>query len=222
MNKMATVVGFFEETKTAKIQFDGEEKAAEKEYPYLSSYSPKLDDKVFCLAFGESFIILGEVTFQKKPFDLNETLTNSIDPKIKALSEKHNADKTELTTKIETNTKSIETNKTSIETNAKSITTNKSDADSSIKNLWSSVNYNANNVKNAQSTANSAISKFNDLEKKVKSIDTVSNTNKTSLEYVKSDIKSNFSEIARIKTGNATMENDINSLKSRVTALERK
>lgn len=215
MNKMATVVGFFEETKTAKIQFDGEEKPAEKEYPYLSSYSPKLDDKVFCLEFGESFIILGEVTFQKKPFDLNETLTNSIDPKIKALSEKHKADKTELTTKIETNTKSIETNK-------KSITTNKSDADSSIKNLWSSVNYNANNVKNAQSTANSAISKFNDLEKKVKSIDIVSNANKTSLEYAKSDIKSNFSEIARIKTGNATMENDINSLKSRVSALERK
>lgn len=80
MNKMATVVGFFEETKTAKIQFDGEEQPAEKEYPYLSSYSPKLNDKVFCLAFGESFIILGEVTFQKKPFDLNSAIVENLKP----------------------------------------------------------------------------------------------------------------------------------------------
>lgn len=215
MNKMATVVGFFEETKTAKIQFDGEEKPAEKEYPYLASYSPKLDDKVFCLEFGESFIILGEVTFQKKPFDLNETLTNSINPKIKALSEKHDADKTELTTKIETNTKSIEANKSAI-------STNKSSTDSSISKLWNSVNSNTNKVKTAQNTADSAVSKFNDLEKKVSSNTSRSTGNKTDLERARNDIKSNYSEIARMKTGNTTMENDIKSLKSRVAALEKK
>lgn len=215
MNKMATVVGFFEETKTAKIQFDGEEKPAEKEYPYLSSYSPKLDDKVFCLEFGESFIILGEVTFQKKPFDLNETLTNSIDPKIKALSEKHDADKTELTTKIEANTKSIETNKTAI-------ATNKSSANNSINKLWNSVNSNTTNVKTAKSTADSAVSKFNDLEKKVSSNTSRSTGNKTEIERARNDIRSNSSEIARIKTNITSLENDVKTLKSKVSALERK
>lgn len=181
MNKMATVVGFFEETKTAKIQFDGEEKPAEKEYPYLSSYSPKLNDKVFCLAFGESFIILGEVTFQKKPFDLSDTLTKAIDPtrqELKALSDKHDADKTELTTKIEANTKSIEANKTAI-------TSNKSGTDSSIKSLWYSVNSNTTNVKKAQSTADSAISKFNDLETKVTYNTNRSTTNKNDIKSLK-------------------------------------
>lgn len=215
MNKMAKVVGFFEETKTAKIQFDGEEKPAEKEYPYLSSYSPKLDDKVFCLEFGESFIILGEVTFQKKPFDLNETLTNSIDPKIKALSEKHDADKTELNTKIEANTKSIEANKTEIATNKNSV-------DSSISRLWNSVNSNTTNVKTAKSTADSANSKFNELEKKVKGNDIVSNTNKTNLEYAKRDIKTNSSNISRIKTDITSLENSVKSLQTRVTNLEKK
>ena len=215
MNKMATVVGFFEETKTAKIQFDGEEKPAEKEYPYLASYSPKLDDKVFCLEFGESFIILGEVTFQKKPFDLNATLKNSIDPKIKALSEKHDADKTELTTKIEANTKSIEANKTAI---AK----NKSGADNSISSLWSSVNSNTSNVKKAQDTADSANRKFNDLESKVKGNDIASNKNKNDIEYAKRDIKSNSSNISRIKTDITSLENSVKSLQTRVTNLEKK
>lgn len=215
MNKMATVVGFFEETKTAKIQFDGEQKPAEKEYPYLSSYSPKLDDKVFCLAFGESFIILGEVTFQKKPFDLNETLTKTVDPKIKALSEKHDADKTELTTKIETNTKNIEANK-------KSITENKTDADDSIKKLWNSVNSNANKVNAVQNTVNSADRKFNDLEKKVNSNTSKSTENETAIRYAKIDISNNSSKITRLQSDNGTIESDIRSLKSRVTALERK
>ena len=215
MNKMATVVGFFEETKTAKIQFDGEEKPAEKEYPYLSSYSPKLDDKVFCLEFGESFIILGEVTFQKKPFDLNATLKNSIDPKIKALSEKHDADKAELTTKIETNAKSIEANKTKI-------TTNKSSADSSISKLWNSVNSNTNKIKTAQDTADSVNRKYNDLEKEVSSNTSRSRGNKTDLDRAKNDIKRNSSDISRNKTDITSLENSVKSLQNRVTALERK
>ena len=216
MNKMATVVGFFEETKTAKIQFDGEEKPAEKEYPYLSSYSPKLDDKVFCLEFGESFIILGEVTFQKKPFDLNETLTNSIDPKIKALSEKHDADKTELATKIDTNTKSIETNKTAIGTN-------KASANNSIDKLWNSVNSNTNKVKTAQNTADSVNRKFNDLESKVNSNTSRSRTNETNISTIKKDMTGLSSKISAIQSNSLPiMENDIKSLKSRVAALEKK
>ncbi len=216
MNKMATVVGFFEETKTAKIQFDGEEKPAEKEYPYLASYSPKLDDKVFCLEFGESFIILGEVTFQKKPFDLNETLTNSIDPKIKALSEKHDADKTELTTKIEANAKSIEANKSAI-------STNKSSTDSSISKLWNSVNSNTNKVKTAQNTADSAVSKFNDLEKKVSSNTSRSRTNETNISAIKKDMTRLSSDVSSIRSNSLPIiENDIKSLKSRVAALEKK
>lgn len=78
MNKIATVVGFFEETKGPQIQFDGEENPAEKEYPYLSSYSPKVDDKVFCMEFGESYIIIGKVNYQEEPFDLNSTLEENI------------------------------------------------------------------------------------------------------------------------------------------------
>jgi chromosome segregation ATPase len=216
MNKMATVVGFFEETKTAKIQFDGEDKPAEKEYPYLSSYSPKLDDKVFCLEFGESFIILGEVTFQKKPFDLNETLTNSIEPKIKALSDKHDADKTELTTKIVANAKSIEANKSAI-------STNKSSTDSSISKLWNSVNSNTNKVKTAQNTADSVNRKFNDLESKVNSNTSRSRTNETNISAIKKDMTRLSSDVSSIRSNSLPIiENDIKSLKSRVAALEKK
>lgn len=212
---MATVVGFFEETKTAKIQFDGEEKPAEKEYPYLASYSPKLDDKVFCLEFGESFIILGEVTFQKKPFDLNETLTNSIEPKIKALSDKHDADKTELTTKIEANTKSIEANKTTINSN-------KSSADSSIRNLWNSVNSNTSNIKNLSDTSSTLKRDLDEVKTKASNNASRSLTNAGDITTLQNTVRGNSSDIARSKTNITSLENDIKSLKTRVTNLEKK
>ena len=59
MNKIATVTGFFEETKGPQIQFDGESYPAQKEYPFLSYYKAQVNDRVICLEFGDSYIILG-------------------------------------------------------------------------------------------------------------------------------------------------------------------
>lgn len=58
MNKMATVVGVFE-SGTPQIQFDGESYPAQKEYPFLSYYKAQVNDRVICLEFGDSYIILG-------------------------------------------------------------------------------------------------------------------------------------------------------------------
>lgn len=64
--KLAIVVGLFE-NETAKIQFDGEENPSEKQYAYLESYIPKIDDRVLLGVLGGTYIILGKVNFNESP-----------------------------------------------------------------------------------------------------------------------------------------------------------
>lgn len=61
--KLAKVVSLFE-TGTAKIQFYGEDTPSEKEYSYLASYKPQINDIVLMIPFADSYIIAGRVLFQ--------------------------------------------------------------------------------------------------------------------------------------------------------------
>ena len=64
--KLGTVSDLFENG-TAKIQFDGEETPSEKQYAYLSSYTPAKDDRVLLGAMGGTYIILGKVNYDASP-----------------------------------------------------------------------------------------------------------------------------------------------------------
>lgn len=80
MNKMAEVVDLFENG-TAKVRFDGEEVASEKEYGFLRHYIPKIGDKVFMMEFNGSYIIFDAVDYQvpaQKPINLNYIKGNTV------------------------------------------------------------------------------------------------------------------------------------------------
>lgn len=64
--KLATVVNLFDNN-TAKIQFDGEDTPSEKEYAYLDSYKPRVEDKVLLGVLGGTYVILGKVNYQVAP-----------------------------------------------------------------------------------------------------------------------------------------------------------
>ena len=161
MNKIATVVGFFEETKGPQIQFDGEENPAEKEYPYLSSYSPKVDDKVFCMEFGESYIIIGKVNYQEEPFSLSATLEEAIKPTkddLATLKETHE--------KFETNygndKKQLDEKISTLDTNVTSAVNAANDAKSTASSALSKANTALSTANSASSTASSAVRTAND------------------------------------------------------------
>jgi len=60
--KLATVTELFENG-TAKIKFYGEEIESEKEYSYLASYTPKINDVVLLVKLLDTYIILGKVIY---------------------------------------------------------------------------------------------------------------------------------------------------------------
>jgi hypothetical protein len=60
--KLATVTELFE-TGTVKIQFYGEETPSEKEYSYLASYTPAVDDTVLMIPMAETYIVLGRILY---------------------------------------------------------------------------------------------------------------------------------------------------------------
>lgn len=64
--KLGTVVALFENG-TAKIQFDGEEEASEKEYAYLANYSPKEGDRVLLASVAGTYIIFDKIKYKEKP-----------------------------------------------------------------------------------------------------------------------------------------------------------
>lgn len=64
--KLGIVVELFEND-TAKIKFDGEETDSEKQYAYLSSYIPVVDDRVLLAVTGGTYIILGKVNYNVSP-----------------------------------------------------------------------------------------------------------------------------------------------------------
>lgn len=80
MNKMAEVIGFFENG-TAKVKFDGEETPSEKEYGFLRHYIPKIGDRVFMMDFNGSYIIFDAVDYQvpaQKPLNQNYIKGNTV------------------------------------------------------------------------------------------------------------------------------------------------
>lgn len=64
--KLATVTALFA-NKTAKLQFDGEDVASEKQYAYLESYTPKINDRVLLGVLGGTYVILGKVNYNVAP-----------------------------------------------------------------------------------------------------------------------------------------------------------
>lgn len=64
--KLASVAALFD-NKTAKIQFDGEETPSEKQYAYLSSYTPAVGDRVLLGVLGGTYVILGKVNYNVTP-----------------------------------------------------------------------------------------------------------------------------------------------------------
>lgn len=64
--RMAVVVALFPNN-TAKITFDGESDASEKQYSYIASYVPKIGDRVLLAAVSGTYIILGKVNYNVSP-----------------------------------------------------------------------------------------------------------------------------------------------------------
>jgi hypothetical protein len=61
---------------TAKIKFDGEETASEKQYAYLASYTPALNDRVLLAMTAGTYIILGKIFYTESPTDPPPEPTN--------------------------------------------------------------------------------------------------------------------------------------------------
>ena len=192
MNKIATVIGFFEETKGPQIQFDGEENPAEKEYPYLLSYTPNVDDKVFCLEFGESYIIIGKVNYQEEPFSLDATLEEAIKPtkdglaNLKETHEKfektYDNDKKQLDEKIEaldTDVASASSTASSASSTASSALSKANTAITTANNASSTASSAVRTANDASSTASSAVSTANGASRKAQDAESASTSAKT-------------------------------------------
>lgn len=73
-DKIAKVVGFFKNG-APQVQFDGESSASEKEFPFLKSCQPKVDDRVYMKEFANSYIIFDVIYFERglePPININK------------------------------------------------------------------------------------------------------------------------------------------------------
>ena len=203
MNKMAEVVGLFENG-TAKVKFDGEEVASEKEYGFLRHYIPKVGDKVFMMEFNGSYIIFDAVDYQvpaQKPINLNyikgnTTIEGDLTLKggpttVEAVNGKFTNIKSEkieaknIEEKFSDYKEIIDTNKKTIE-DVKAATTKAQNTADNAQRTANSANTAANN---AQSTANSARSTATRLQGSISSINMqISNIN-TQIAMLKARIR---------------------------------
>jgi len=62
--RLATVTGLFENG-SAKVTFYGEEAESGKEYSYLASYFPTVNDKVIMARVGNSWVIMGRLMYDE-------------------------------------------------------------------------------------------------------------------------------------------------------------
>lgn len=69
--RLGTVAALFAHG-TAKVQFDGEDSPSEKEYAYLSYYTPQIEDRVLLSKFGKTYIILGALSYAVAPPIIDE------------------------------------------------------------------------------------------------------------------------------------------------------
>lgn len=206
MNKMAEVVGLFENG-TAKVKFDGEEVASEKEYGFLRHYIPKVGDKVFMMEFNGSYIIFDAVDYQvpaQKPINLNYIKGNTViegnltlkggPTTVEAVNGKFANIKSEkieaknIEEKFRDYKEIIDTNKKTIEdvnaatTRAQNTADNAQSTANSAQSTANSAQSTANSANiaanNAQSTANSARSTAAQLQSSISSINMqISNIN---------------------------------------------
>ncbi len=207
MNKMAEVVGLFENG-TAKVKFDGEEVASEKEYGFLRHYIPKVGDKVFMMEFNGSYIIFDAVDYQvpsQKPINLNyikgnTTIEGDLTLKggpttVEAVNGKFTNIKSE---KIEA--KNIEEKfrdyKEIIDTNKKTIEDVKA-ATTKAQNTADSAQSTANS---AQSTANSAQSTANSAQSTANSAQSTANSARSTAAQLQGSISSINMQISNINT----------------------
>lgn len=66
--KLGTVDDLFPNG-TAKVKFDGEETASEKQYAYLAEYAPTINDRVLLAYCGGTYIILDKIHYNVPPYD---------------------------------------------------------------------------------------------------------------------------------------------------------
>lgn len=52
---------------TAKIKFDGEDTASEKQYSYLARYAPTVGDRVLLAVVSGTYIILDKINYNVSP-----------------------------------------------------------------------------------------------------------------------------------------------------------
>lgn len=64
--KLGTVAALFANN-TAQVLFDGETTASEKQYAYLSTYVPEVDDRVLLVNVGGTYIIMGDISYNIAP-----------------------------------------------------------------------------------------------------------------------------------------------------------
>lgn len=69
--RLGTVAALFAHG-TAKVQFDGEDSPSEKEYAYLSYYTPQVNDRVLLSKFGKTYVILGALSYAVAPPIIDE------------------------------------------------------------------------------------------------------------------------------------------------------
>lgn len=61
--RLGTVTNLFENG-TAQVLFDGETEPSQKQYAFLSTYRPAVDDRVFLAAIGGTYVILGAISHE--------------------------------------------------------------------------------------------------------------------------------------------------------------
>lgn len=69
--RLGTVTNLFENG-TAQVRFDGEESPSQKQYAFLSTYRPAVDDRVFLATIGGTYVILGAISHEISQDDPTE------------------------------------------------------------------------------------------------------------------------------------------------------
>ncbi len=64
--KLGMVAGLFTNS-TAKIKFDGEDIASEKQYAYLARYKPAVNDRVLLCLVGGTYIVMDKIQYNVSP-----------------------------------------------------------------------------------------------------------------------------------------------------------
>ena len=64
--RLGVVVELFSNN-TAKITFDGEDAASQKQYAYLNNYAPTVGDRVLMAAVSATYVILGKINYNVAP-----------------------------------------------------------------------------------------------------------------------------------------------------------